>query len=104
MSCMGNKLTQIVRRDKSMTITTYKLEEVYTNLWGLYKPPSQSGSIYSIILICKYSRKMETLYLQGKDDFVDVFQAWLPRYEAKSGCFIKTLRVDSGGEFISIKL
>ncbi len=42
--------------------------------------------------------------MRGKDDFVDAFQVWLPRVEAESGCSMKLLRADGGGEFISKKL
>lgn len=44
------------------------------------------------------------LYLQRKDNFVDVFQSWLPKVEVESGYSMKILRADSGGEFISVKL
>lgn len=47
---------------------------------------------------------MWTLYLQGKDDFVDAFQIWLPRVEVKSGYLMKVLQADGGGEFILVKL
>lgn len=54
--------------------------------------------------MCEHTRKIWTLYLRTKDVFVDVFQVWLPRVEAESGCKMKALRADGGGEFISIKL
>lgn len=87
-----------------MTPTTSKLEEVHADLWGLHDPPSQSGSAYAAILMCEHTRKTWTLYLRGKDDFIDAFQTWLPRVEAESGCSMKMLRADGGGEFISTKL
>lgn len=34
--CVGSKSTQIVRWNKSMTLITNKLEEVYEDLWDLY--------------------------------------------------------------------
>ena len=54
--------------------------------------------------MCEHTGKTWTLYLKGKDDFVDAFQAWLPRAENESGCSLQTLRADGGGEFISAKL
>lgn len=72
--CVGSKSTQMVRRDKTMTLTINKLEEVHTDFWGHYNLPSQSGSFYAAILMCEYIQKTRTLYLQGKDDFVDIFQ------------------------------
>ena len=101
--CVGSKSTRVVQRNKSMTPTTDKLEEVHTNLWGLYNPPSQSNSTYATILICKHTQKTWTLYLRRKDDFIDAFQAWLPQVKAESGCSMKILRVDGGGEFILYK-
>lgn len=44
------------------------------------------------------------LYLRGKDDFVDTFQSQLLKVKVESGYSIKTLQVDGGSEFISIKL
>lgn len=54
--------------------------------------------------MCEYTQKTWTLYLRGKDDFIDAFQAWLPRVEAESDCSMKIVRADGGGEFISTKL
>lgn len=68
-----NKSTRVVKRNKSMTATSNKLEEIHANLWGPHDLPSQSRSTYIAILMCEYMRKTWTLYLQGKDDFVDVF-------------------------------
>ena len=102
--CVGSKSTRTVRRHKCMTPTTAKLEQVHIDFWGPHNPPSQSGSIYFVILIYENTQKTWTLYLRGKDDFVNAFQIWLFRVEAVSGCSIKTLRADGGREFISIKL
>ena len=76
--CVGSKSTRVVRRNKSITPITSKLEEVHANLWGPHDPPSQSGSTYAAILMCEHTRKTWTLYLRGKNDFIDVFQVWLP--------------------------
>lgn len=54
--------------------------------------------------MCEKTRKTWTLYLRSKDEFVDAFQAWLPRVEAESSYKMKALRADGGGEFISNKL
>ena len=45
--------------------------------------------------MCEHTQKTLTLYLQGKDNFIDVFQVWLPRADAKSRCSIKILKPDS---------
>lgn len=38
--CIKSKLTQVIRCNKSMTVTTNKLEELHANLWGSYNPLS----------------------------------------------------------------
>lgn len=60
---MGNKLTQVIWRNKSMMPTIEKLEEVYANLWSPYDIPSQFGSTYSAIFMCEHMRKTWNLYL-----------------------------------------
>lgn len=102
--CIGSKSTRVVRCNKSMIVTTDKLEEVHNNLWGPHNLPLQSRSSYAAILLCEHTRKTWTLYLWGKDDFVDTFQAWLPYMETKSNRSMKVLQVDRGGEFIFAKL
>lgn len=52
-----SKSSQIVKKDKSMTATTNKLEEVYVDIWEAHKPASQSESLYVDIHICKSTRK-----------------------------------------------
>ncbi len=73
--CVGSKSTWVIRQNKSMKPTTNKREEVHMDLWGPHDLPPQSGSVYAAILMYEHTRKTWTLYLQGKDDFVDVFQA-----------------------------
>lgn len=58
-----------------MTPTANKSDEVYVDLWSPYNPLSLSRSVYAANLICKYTRKTLILYLRGKDDFMDAFQA-----------------------------
>lgn len=71
--CIASKSTWVVRRDKNMTLTTNKLEKVYIDLWDSYNLPFQTGNSYAAILMCEHTRKTWTLYLQGKDDFVNAF-------------------------------
>ena len=52
--CVRSKSTRIVRKNKSITPITNKLEEVHADLWGLHNLLSQSGSTYAVILMCKH--------------------------------------------------
>lgn len=75
MLCIGSKSSQIIRKDKSMTANTSKLEQMHTDLWEPHKPAFKSGSSHAGIFIYKHTQKMWTLYLQGKNNFIDAFQA-----------------------------
>lgn len=85
-TCVANKSTQTVKRDKSMTSANKKLEKVHADFWGPHNPLLQSGNAYVAIPMCEHTQKTWTLYLQTKDEFVDVFQIWLPQVEAELGC------------------
>lgn len=102
--CIESKLIEVMRRNKSMTITINKLEKVHADLWRPHDLSLQSRSTYIAILICKHIRKMWTLYLPGKNDFINAFQTWLPYVEAKSEYSMKMFRADDREEFISSKL
>lgn len=52
--CVENKLTHVVRKNKTMTLIINKLEKVHTNLWGSHDLFSQFRSSYAAILICKH--------------------------------------------------
>lgn len=101
--CIGSKFTQIMRQNKTMILTIKKFEKVHADLWGLHHPPSQSESVYAAIFIQEHTWKTWTLYLRNKDNFVDIFQTWLPHVKAESECLIKIFRANSDREFLSIK-
>lgn len=73
-------------------------------MWGAHNPPSESRSVYPAVLMYEHTRKTWTLYLQGKNDFMNAFRAWFPKVEVKSGCSMKVLQADGGREFILVKL
>lgn len=81
-----------------------KLDEVHVDLWGPHYPPSLSGKTYAAILLDANTRKSWVAYLRSKDEFVDVFQVWLPVVEKQCSKSMKVLCADDGGKFISAKL
>ena len=91
ITCVASKSTRTIKRHKNMTPANDKLEEVHADFWGPHDLPSRSGNVYTTILICEHTRKTWTFYLQSKDEFIDVFQLWLPQVEAKSSCKMKVL-------------
>lgn len=83
---------------------TSELKKIYADLWGLYNLSSQSNNIYTTILMYKYTEKTWTLYLQEKNNLVDMFQILLSQAEAKGRHLIKTLTVNGEEEFLLHKL
>lgn len=55
--CVGSKSTRVVIRNKSMTPTRERLEEVHADLWGPHYPAFRSGNTYVAILMYEHSRK-----------------------------------------------
>ena len=56
------------------------------------------------ILVDAKTRKFWIKYLRLKDEFVNIFQSWLPTVEVQCGKLIQVIRADEGREFISTKL
>lgn len=51
-----------------------KLDEMHVNLWRSHYPPLLLGKTYLAILIDANIQKLWVVYLQLKDEFVNVFQ------------------------------
>ena len=54
---VGSKSTRVVLRNKNMTLTKKKVEEVHADLWGPHQPASRSGNTYAAILIYEHNQK-----------------------------------------------
>lgn len=102
--CLASKQTRVVNRSKPMTEVKEMLEEVHVDLWGPHNPPSLSGKTYAAILLNAKTRKTWVHYLRSKDEFVDVFQIWLPKVEKENKLLMRSLCTNGGGKFISAKL
>lgn len=101
--CIASKQSRAIVH-KTMTEMKEKLEEVYVNLWGPHYPASLSGKKYAAILLDAKTGKTWIHYLRSKDEFVDVFQIWLPKVENECAKSMRVLHADGGGEFVSTKL
>lgn len=73
--CIGSKSTRSIQKNKNMTLSTSKLKKIYVNLWGPHDPLFKSGSTYAVILMCKHTWNTLTLYLWGKNNFINAFQS-----------------------------
>jgi transposase InsO family protein len=62
---------------------------------------SLGGSLYYVIFIDDYSRKMWLYLLKSKDKVFNKFQEFKAEIENLTNKKIKTLRIDNGGEYTS---
>ena len=63
--------------------------------------PSIGGSFYFLTFIDDYSRKTWVYFLKQKNEVFDLFRQFKNLVEKQSGYYIKVLRTDRGGEYIS---
>jgi len=77
------------------------LELVHTDLCGPMQTPSLTGNVYFMSFIDDYSRKTWVYLLKQKSQAFDVFKSFKAMAEKESNIFIKVLRSDGGGEYMS---
>jgi transposase InsO family protein len=80
-----------------------KLELVHSDICGPINPSSNGGCRYFITFTDDYSRKTWTYPLKDKSSAFDVFERFKALVEKQSGCMIKCIITDRGGEFTSDK-
>ena len=79
----------------------HPLEIVHSDLCGPIQTPSLSRKIYFLTFIDDFSRKVWVYFLKCKLDVFAIFKEFKEKVEKESGCSIKTLKTDQGGEYIS---
>ena len=77
------------------------LEIVHSNLCGPMQTPSIGGSHYLLTFIDDYTRKTWVYLLKQKIEMFECFHNYKALDEKQSGHYIKVLRTDRGGEYIS---
>jgi transposase InsO family protein len=74
---------------------------VYVDLCGPVTPATAGGNKYFMLLVDDHSRWMQVFLLKSKDQAVEAFVGYKAEVENFTGCRIKTLRSDRGGEFLA---
>jgi len=74
---------------------------VHVDLCGPISPETVGGNKYFMLLVDDHSRWMQAYMLQSKDQACDVFVKYKAKVENFTGCKVKVLRSDRGGEFLS---
>lgn len=87
-------------RDQALRATA-KLQLIHSDLCGPMQTKSLGGCFYFATFIDDFSRICWVYPLTHKSQVYDAFLAFVALAETESGCKIKTLRSDRGGEYVS---
>ena len=79
------------------------LELIHTDLCGPMQRESNGGNRYFITFIDDFSRMCWTYFVRNKSNALNVFRKFKVFVELQSGCKIKKLRSDRGGEYTSLE-
>ena len=74
---------------------------VHSDLCGKITPTSGGGAEYFMTLTDDKTRNVWVYALKNKDEAFKKFQEWKALVEKSSGCTLKILRSDNGGEYVS---
>ena len=77
------------------------LEIVHSDLCGPMQTPSLVGSHYILTFIDDFTRKTWVYFLKNKSEVFERFFNFKALVENQSGLYIKVLRTDREGEYIS---
>ncbi|CAA7051764.1 unnamed protein product [Microthlaspi erraticum] len=86
---------------ESQTKTRERLEIVHTDVCGPMQHKSLDGSRYFLLFLDDFTHMCWVYFLKQKSDTFSTFKKAKAMIEKQSGCSIKILRSDGGGEFTS---
>ncbi|KAM2045153.1 hypothetical protein ACFX1T_009386 [Malus domestica] len=104
--CEGCLLGKQFRKSfpkESTTRAQKPLELIHTDVCGPIKPSSLGKNNYFLLFIDDFSRKTWVYFLKQKSEVFGAFKKFKAAVEKESGCKIKAMRSDRGGEFTSKK-
>ncbi|KAD7478319.1 hypothetical protein E3N88_01455 [Mikania micrantha] len=81
--------------------STQPLQLVHADLVGPMPTPSLGGNRYYFLLTDDFTRISWVYFMKRKSESFSLFKKFKAKVEKESGWFIKTLRTDRGGEFLS---
>ena len=79
----------------------WPLEVIHSDIWGLAQTPTINGCRYYVTFIDDFSRKTWIYFLTAKSEAFDKFKEFKTYVEKEYGTWIKCLRTDGGGEYLS---
>jgi transposase InsO family protein len=79
--------------------TSHPLQVVHGNLVGPILPSSNGGGRYFLTLVNQFTGFIHVTILKEKSDACQAFEKFKTFYEKQTGCQLKKLVTDGGGEF-----
>jgi hypothetical protein len=77
---------------------------VHSDVCGSKQVPSMGGSHYFVTFTDDHSKWSDVFCMKLKSEVLDCFKKWQKRVECFTGCKIRSLRSDNGGEYLSCAL
>ena len=78
-----------------------KLGKIHMDLGGPFNVPSINGAKYYMLLTDQATLRTWCFTFKHKDEVFKLFKDWKTEVETQSGCKVKIVRFDNGGEFIN---
>ncbi|CAN1222821.1 Retrovirus-related Pol polyprotein from transposon TNT 1-94 [Linum grandiflorum] len=99
--CLVGKQFRTSFPKESLSRAKAPLELVHTDRCGPITPTSLGKNKYFLLFIDDYSRKTWVYFLKEKSETFEAFKKFKALVEKESGRYIKALRSDRGGEYMS---
>ena len=100
-TCMLCKIHVLKFPKESTSRSTQLLEIVHADVCGPFREKSLGGAVYFVTFIDDMSRKIFYYPLKHKSEVFEHFKLFKSNVERQTGCKIKKLRSDNGGEFVN---
>ena len=99
--CIGGKHHKSPFPKSCSSHSKNPLNLVHSDVCGKMGEKSMGGAEYFLTFVDDKSHYVWVYPLKKKSDVFEKFKLWKKMAEKSSGCVLKTLRTDNGGEFIS---
>jgi transposase InsO family protein len=100
-ACLAGKQRRASFPQVAKFRATERLELVHADLCGPITPPTPGGKRYFLLMVDDFSRFMWLMLPTTKDEAEVAIHRVKAGAEVQSGCTLRTLRTDRGGEFTS---
>ncbi len=100
--CLGKmKQENFPRNPVDKVKSSELLEIVHTDVQGPMSVQTPGGNRFAVLFTDDYSRYCDIFFMKKKSEVFEKFIEFKNRAESETGCKIKILRTDGGGEYVS---